>query len=549
MVELIRGLLNNLGYIIIIAFLFTKFPNAKNIFTKIKYSKKDLVLLTIFFGGLAILGTYSGISYKDSIANIRNIGIIVSGLIVAPEVGIASGIIAGIHRLFFETGKLTALPCSISTITGGFLSAYLYKYVNEKNKYIYGFFSGFLIENLSMILILILSPDKKIAEEIVTNIYFPMIFANALGVPIVILLIENIMIEKEILAGKQAKLSLEVADKTLPFFTSNELNTVCKIIMESLNAKVVVLSDEKNIIGSYSYDSEYKITHNEIKSDSTKKALKTGKYIITKKEGSLCVPGRVSSSIVVPLYRGSTISGTLKVYFDKQNKLNENTKYLILGLSKIISTQIELTQIENFKKMADKANLKMLQAQINPHFLFNALNTISSLTRTNPEKARETIVNLSNILRFNLENFDNFVTLEKELHQLKSYVNIEKVRFGDKINIEYLIDNNLLNVKIPSLIIQPIVENSIKHGILKQKNGGKITLEIKEYNQNIIISVTDNGVGIDNNIALNLYSDINKGIGLKNINDRLNILYKEKLNIERLNNGTKIYFYIKRSIE
>ena len=121
--------------------------------------------------------------------------------------------------------------------------------------------------------------------------------------------------------------------------------------------------------------------------------------------------------------------------------------------------------------MATKAEIKALQTQINPHFLFNSLNTIASFVRINPTKARELIINLSVFLRYNLEIGDELVDVYSELEQVKAYVAIEKARFGEKLHVIYNIQDNI-DIKMPSLIIQPIVENSIKHGILKSGRKG-----------------------------------------------------------------------------
>lgn len=550
MFNLVSALLNNLGHIIIIAFFFTRMKNSRNILIKEEYNVKDIILLSLFFGGLAIIGTYSGIDYKGSIANTRNIGVITGGLLVSPYVGILSGIISGLHRYFLLSGQFTAVPCTISTILGGFFVAYLSKYTNEKNKYLFGFLAGFLIENLSMILIILMGEDRNLAIEIVYNIYIPMILANALGVPIVILIIESIIEEKEIIAGKQAKLSLKIAEKTLPYFSNGgSLDEVCKIIMESLEAKAVVLTNEKFIIGKYSYSDEYRLNHIEIKSEATKEVIKTGKIFITNnkldKTTFECVDGNIKSYIIVPLYKEKHVSGTLKIYFDKLSEITESKKILIIGLAQLISTQLELTKIENFKAMAREANIKMLQTQINPHFLFNALNTITSFIRINPEKAREIIINLATILRFNLANFNKLVTVERELEQIKAYVNIEQARFNNKIKVNYKIQDGVGDFQIPSLIIQPLVENSIKHGILPKREGGVVDIIINKRNEtHLLIEIKDNGVGISQDVINSLENEEEKSIGLRNVHRRLKLLYGRGLNIRRLEEGTSIIFEI-----
>lgn len=547
-----RSLVNNLGYIIVISFFFARFTKSRSLFSKENYTKKELFFLSLFFGCLAILGTYAGVDYKGSIANTRNIGVIVGGILISPAVGIFSGIIAGVHRYFMSAGEVTSLPCAISTILGGFLSAYIYKYKNEKNIYFYGFLGGFLVENLSMLLILVLASDKVIAKEIVENIYFPMVIANSLGIPMVIYIIKNIIDERETLVGKQAKLSLEIANKTLPYFMKgDDLKEVCKIIMESLGAKTVILSDREKIIASYCYNDSYKIEHTKIKSDVVKKVIENDKMYLSNrvfnKNEFMCVNGDVKSCIIAPLHKGEKVSGTLKIYFDRFEGITERSKLLVLGLSQLISTQLELSKIKKLEAMAKDANLKVLQTQINPHFLFNSLNTISSFIRMDPEKARQIILDLSVFLRFNLDDLNKEVSVSKELEQVKAYVNIEKARFGEKINVEYKIDKSCFDYNIPSLIVQPLVENSIKHGILKKDNGGTVRVEmLSSENKNLNVKIVDDGMGISSNVIEKLNSNsLDRGIGMQNVHNRLKLISGEGLKVKRLEKGTEISFQIK----
>lgn len=549
MLNLMSHLLNNLGYIIVIAFFFSKFDSAKNIFTREKYSRRDIMVLSVFFSALAVIGTYAGVDYKGSIANTRNIGVIVGGILAGPQVGIISGIVAGIHRLSIDTGQLTTIPCSIATILGGYFSGYLHRKANGKNRYMYGFLGGFLIENLSMFLIIVMSSDKVLAWEIVRNIYLPMILANAVGVSVVILIIEGIIEEKEIIAGTQAKMALEIANKTLPYFRKGEsLNDVCRIILESLEAKAVALTNDKYIIAKYSESPLYEINHSEIESESTKKVLLSGEVLISNKNtdtGAFYgIPKKIKSCIIAPLFQGEKVSGTLKIYFDKNGFITARKKFLVIGLSQLISTQLEISKMENLKAMARDAELKVLQAQINPHFLFNALNTTAFFVRTNPAKAREVILDLSTYLRFNLENFSKLVPLSMELEQVKAYINIEKSRF-DKITSHYEIEEGTENVKVPSLIIQPLVENSIKHGILKSRSGGNVYIKVKKIEKGCSITIEDDGVGIEQKVIDELDTpEIEKSVGLKNVHNRIKLLYGRGLKIRRLEKGTRISFDI-----
>ena len=407
-----------------------------------------------------------------------------------------------------------------------------------------------------MILILITGfflYNFNIAIDIVKNIYIPMILANALGVSIVIIIIEDLISEKEILAGKQAKLALEIANKSLPYIRKgNSLNEVCKIILEALEAKVVIITDDKNIIASSVISDEYVLNHSKIKSTATKQVLKTGEFLILgKDEDDLVdfqyISENIKSCIILPLFQEERkISGTLKLYFDTTKSATARKQYLAEGLSMLISTQIELSNIENFKSMAKEAELKALQTQINPHFLFNALHTISSFVRIEPNRAREIIINLSTYLRYNLENFSKLLPLHEELQQVEAYINIEKARFGNKIKTIYNIPESSLTLQLPSLIIQPLVENSIKHGILKRREGGTVTISVIEKEKGYNIIIEDDGIGIDQSIIDGIDDKIEKNIGLKNVHNRLKILYGKGLNIEKLEKGTRISFNINK---
>lgn len=549
MFNLFSHLFNNLGYIIAIAFFFTKLKSAKDIFTRKQYSKKDVVILSCFFSILAIIGTYTGVDYRGAIVNIRNIGVVVGGILAGPEVGVLAGFLAGLHRLFIDVDPITTAPCAIATMLGGFITAYLYKKCNEKNFYLYGFLGGFLVENLSMLLILIMGKNFELAKDIVSNIYFPMILANAVGVSIVLLIIQDILQEKDIIAGKQAKLSLEIANKTLPYFRNGEsLNEVCKIISDSLGAKAVVITNEKYITASYSSSEDFKIEHTDIKSEVTKQVLRTGKICIIGQCEDIshfqCVSGKIKSCIISPLFQGEKVSGTLKIYFDTKENVTASNQYLVEGLSLLISTQLELSSVENLKTMAKEAELKALQTQINPHFLFNALHTTAFFVRKDPAKAREIIIDLSTYLRYNLENSCKLVSLEMELEQVKAYFNIEKARFGDKITLNIDVDEEIKNTNIPSLIIQPLVENSIKHGLLKKREGGFVNIIAKKESNGCLIIIEDNGVGIEQNIINNLNERIDKNIGLKNVHNRIKLIYGKGLTIKRLETGTRISFHI-----
>lgn len=179
-------------------------------------------------------------------------------------------------------------------------------------------------------------------------------------------------------------------------------------------------------------------------------------------------------------------------------------------------------RLEEQEKLLNEARVEALASQINPHFLFNTLTSISSLIRSEPETARTLIVKLSGLLRRLLRSQEHFVSLREELEAIDEYLDIESVRFGPKLVIEKLIDPASLDVVVPSMLLQPLVENSIKHGLAPKIGEGRITIRSVRENGHAIIDVIDNGVGVGP-----AHADRTRdgGIGLRNVNERLRVIY------------------------
>ncbi|MDV3428631.1 MAG: sensor histidine kinase [Bacillota bacterium] len=549
MIILLKNLTDNFIFILVMAFIISNLPLFKNIFRKDEYRKRDIIILTILFGGFGIVGTYAGTEINGAIANTRIVGVMAGGILFGPVVGIFAGIIAGFHRLFIDFGGITSVPCTITTITAGFVSAYIYKKAVEDNKKFYGLIGGILVESLEMILILLLSKPYSSALSIVKSIYLPMSLTNGIGIFLLIVLIQNYFKEKDKIAAEQAKLALEIASKTLPYFrdiTADSNDKICQIIKDSTGAAAVSITDKNTILSHVGLGSDHHIKGNSLMNEGTKKAIREGIVIALNSPEEIGCPEPLcplKSAIIAPLKEGDEVIGALKIFYAKKNAVTFRTTNLVIGLSQLISTQYEISKVNKLKDMAAKAELKALQAQINPHFLFNAFNTIISFLRYDPNKARSLIINLTSYLRYNLDYSNSYVELSRELDQVKTYLEVEKARFGDNLNVIFNIAENI-DMKVPSLIIQPIVENAIRHGI---KGAGTIIVSAYPIeNGEIYISVEDDGVGINEDIIEKVYKGIMKEskIGITNVNNRLKNLYGKGLNIERLKKGTKISFTV-----
>lgn len=208
------------------------------------------------------------------------------------------------------------------------------------------------------------------------------------------------------------------------------------------------------------------------------------------------------------------------------------------------NTRIEMN-LEQNQQLLLKARMDALTSQINPHFLFNTLNTVSSLIRFDPDTARGVVLKLSNILRRLLRKHETFVPLREELEFIDDYLDIEVIRFGpDKLRILKEIDEETLELFVPSMLLQPIIENAIKHGLAPRLEGGEIRVRARHRDGHLSVEIEDNGMGMPQERLLEVYGG---GIGISNVHERLRLLYGDqfKMDIRSLEGqGTQIHIEI-----
>jgi len=549
-VGMILSLLEKASLIIVLFLLLTRERSLKNIFKKDTYSFKDLLIISFIFSGLGIFGTYNGIPIEGSLANTRIISIVSGGIIFGPLVGIISALIAGFHRYIIDIGNVTALPCLISTVFAGVLAGVFYQRGKSQRKWFNGILCGVISENITMLLIFLMSGPKDVTLSIIQQIYFPMIIGQ-IAIGFVVLIVEQMKKEKEEVASYYSQLALNIANKTLPYFrsiNSDSLRKICLIIKDEIQCDAVSITDTQQILAYVGTEEEIFQQPNLKLSVSTKKAIAQNQILniqVKESEQSIHEKANLKAGLIIPLTNSQEVIGTLKIYYQDIYDISELEQSLAIGLSTIISTLMEISKLEQIKEEKNIAEIKALQRQINPHFLFNALNTITSFIRINPNKARELIINLSTYMRYNIEISENLIDLAKELEQVKAYIEIEKARFGEKLQVVFDIDE-VDQQKIPSLIIQPLVENAIIHGIRQKGGAGLVTIGVKQLKEKTKIWIEDNGISIDQKIIQKVYTNqmTKNKIGLYNVHHRLQLIYGHGLTIKRTNPGTLIEFYI-----
>jgi two-component system, LytTR family, sensor kinase len=198
-----------------------------------------------------------------------------------------------------------------------------------------------------------------------------------------------------------------------------------------------------------------------------------------------------------------------------------------IALKVLNNTRIEM-KLEEQERLLLQARMEALQSQINPHFLFNTLNSVSSLVRFDPDTARTMVVKLANILRRLLRKGDSFVQLREEFEFIDDYLDIEVVRFGqDKLKVVKELDPASMEIMVPSVILQPLVENAVKHGLSPKVEGGTIYLRSRIKDNLLVVEVEDDGVGIAESS-----NSSGTGIGMANVRERLNVLYNDLARVE-----------------
>ncbi|MEN4080924.1 sensor histidine kinase [Serratia marcescens] len=534
---------------LICLFFLTRTRLFRQLLQKEDHTPLELGIVTAIFSLFALFSTYSGINVEGSLVNVRVIAIMAGGILFGPWVGIVTGIIAGVHRYLIDIGGITSVPCLITSIIAGISAGYINLKVKKEQRWRAGIVGGMLCESLTMLLIVLWAKPTELGLDIVSQIALPMILGTVC-IGLIVLLVQSVEDEKEVIAARQAKLALDIAHKTLPYFrniNSESLATICDIIRQDIRADAVAITDTHQVLAYVGVGREAYPIGREGLSRVTRESIRHGKIIIKNNLENPAAP-QIHSQLVVPLWEKGEVTGTLKIYYCHAHQITNTLKVMAVGLSQIISTQMEVSRIEHLRQMADKAEMRALQSKINPHFLFNALNAISSSIRLNPDTARQLIINLSRYLRYNLELNDELIDIRKELHQIQDYIAIEQARFGAKLTVIYDIDDDV-SVRIPSLLIQPLVENAIVHGIQPCKGKGVVVIAVKDQGDRVKISVKDTGHGINqetiDRVARNEMPGHN--IGLLNVHHRVSLLYGEGLHIRRLEPGTEIAFYISKN--
>ncbi len=248
------------------------------------------------------------------------------------------------------------------------------------------------------------------------------------------------------------------------------------------------------------------------------------------------------AGIVVPIESGGAVVGTLAAF---GSTLRAGTARAASEVAAWVATQVELGRLDQTEARAAAAELRALRAQISPHFVCNALTAIASLVRTEPERARELLGEFADFTRYSFRRRGEFTTLADELRAIDAYLQLERARFGDRLQVRLRIAPEVLPVAVPFLVLQPLVENAVRHGIEGRAGPGEIVIEANDAGTECRISIEDNGCGMDpdelrDHLAGRGGAD---GIGLANIDERMRTVFGDPFGIvveTAVGAGTKV---------
>ena len=555
--NVIETLLLNISGLFACVYFLSKTRMFRRIMVRGESSIQARIAMAVLFGLLGIWGTHHGIPIEGGFANARAIGVIAGGLFAGPFVGLGSGVIAGVHR--YLLGGFTAEISAWSTVLEGLAAGLCGPYLKEKRySWPYACIVALVLECLHMLLLFVVPPLEQ-SVLLVRSIAPAMIVLNPLGVAAVIAFLQSIHDERQRLRATAAQIALQIADRTLPLLrkglrrsSSAEVAEIILAEVTSLDAVAVTSRDRVLAFAGIGIDHHSPERTESIITESTRTAIDTGTPQIAqnrKEVGCKKPECPLGAKIAVPLKENDETVGTLVLYKTAENSITAFEIELALGLGRLMSTQLELSRGEFQKQLLSQAEIRALQAQINPHFLFNALNTIAFYCRTDSETARTLLIDLGDYYRNNMNRFEGLVDLETEIRHVESYVSIEKARFREKLTIEYSFSPETKEVDVPPLVLQPLVENAILHGLLPKKNGGKITLSSMRDADEIVLSVEDDGVGMDEATLKSVLvtNPLRRCIGLSNVNERLRSLFGVHAGLvleSRPNRGTRVSFRV-----
>jgi len=552
--SLMDDVIKNIAVLGVAAYLTTQLPPFRRALSQSQYRLRDKIILICIFGFFSGLGNYLSIPVMGALANTRIVGAVAGGLLGGPMVGLGAGIIGAIPRYFM--GGYTVLPAVESNILVGYLSGLIYVRYGVRNIGIKtALLAAFGAEVILKVMILAFSSSYDAAWELERVIAIPTTIANCLGVMLFVYIVRDVYTEQEKIQARASQQAMRVIQKTNGVLWNGlgekSARTVAGIIYSEIEADAVAVTDADKILAFIGQGDDHHIVGQPFITAATKRTMQNLQTVITSDKESIGCPVAgcpLSAVIEAPLLVNNRFQGSIKVYKTGTGVILPYEAELVQGIADFLSLQLLHGELETKIVLLAQAEYNSLRSQIQPHFIFNTLGTIRAIIRTEPEKARALIKDLSDIIRRHIKPGKEINTVTEELEFVDSYIRLEQARFGERIRIVTAIDPATSKQAVPVFSVQVLVENAVKHGLTPKKEGGIIEIRVRREGEIICIAVQDNGVGMSRE-CLDKILEIQPdnplsggiGIGLNNVHARIQRLFGSEYGIlldSKENEGT-----------
>ncbi len=552
---LVLELAQNVSSIGLAAFLSTRLPAIKNALTYSQYRLKDKIILILIFGAFSAVGNWMGIPiFLGALANTRIVGPIAGGLLGGPLVGVGAGILGAIPRYFM--GGFTMWASVISNIMAGYLAGLIYnRYGPQRINLRIAASTAFAGECILKILVLVIAKPFEAAWELEKIIALPTMTFNTLAVVFFVYIVHDIFREQAKAQAISVQQAIRMLHKTSGFM-QNGLNAetagkVAQIIFSETKAAAVAVTNLDKVLAFVGMGADHHNAGTPIVTTATKIMMESRSTVIFNNREEIGCPASgcpLTAVIDAPLMVSNELVGSIKLFKANKEIVSPQEAELIQGIADFLSLQLAQRKLDEQQILLMQIECQMLKAQINPHFFFNTLGTIQALIDASPRKASGLIKDLADFYRRTLRKSEESVVLQEELESVRNYVRIEKVRFGDKINVVESIPLELMQQHIPLFSLQLLVENAIRHGLSMKKGPGTIRINVWQGENFFYVQVDDDGVGMTPEQVAGILIDApdqqpgGNGIGLMNIHRRIQRFYGEGYGLQlksELGQGTQ----------
>lgn len=316
--------------------------------------------------------------------------------------------------------------------------------------------------------------------------------------------------------------------------TVQSAERLAPLLRERLSVDAVAVVDTRTVLARDGIGSDHHCAGGPIMTELTKRALAAGEMVVATGRRAIGCPSPhcpLGSALVLPLRVRGRVVGALKLYRARPARIGRGQVEAAIALGRLFGVYLELAELDLQAARVVRAELEALRAQISPHFLFNTLNTIASLINTDPPRAHDLVIEFAEFFRETLAQHGEFVTLADELAYVQHYLEFERARLGARLEVRFQVAPEAHSALLPVLVVQPLVENAVNHGIEPRPEGGLVEISAAREGRGYRIVVRDNGVGIaPERLARVLERGYGTGLGmgLNNVDQRLKSIFGQQ---------------------